>query len=269
MTVRRVALGLSLLLATACQGRGAPVALPDPTPSPSAAQAPVVAPVPVRPSPTPGRALRPSPVPRRTTPRPEPTPSRTAAPVPTCPRVPDVGRATQVVLVVSSGSSATIRACQLRAGRWVSALGTAYGHVGVNGVAPAGAKREGDLRTPSGVYGLGFGFGVRADPGLVLGWRRTTSRDVWVDDPGSSLYNTWQEDPANGRWRSAEKLYLPGAYDDAQVVEYNTARVPGLGSAIFLHVDQGSGTAGCVSVTPTALLAILRWERSGAVIAIR
>ena len=36
-----------------------------------------------------------------------------------------------------------------------------------NGVAPAGQKREGDGRTPSGVYGFDFMFGVNADPGAT------------------------------------------------------------------------------------------------------
>jgi L,D-peptidoglycan transpeptidase YkuD (ErfK/YbiS/YcfS/YnhG family) len=183
--------------------------------------------------------------------------------------VPAVGSATQVVLVVGSGSSATVRACRRQGSQWVSVMGTMYGHVGLHGVAPAGAKREGDERTPSGVFRLGVGFGVRADPGTWFSWHRTTTADVWVDDSSSSLYNTMQRKPANGRWDSAEDLYVPGPYDYVQVIDYNTARVPGRGSGIFLHVDHQSGTHGCVSVPRAQLLALLRWERPGAVIVIR
>lgn len=188
--------------------------------------------------------------------------------MPTCPDVPSVS-ATQVVLVVGSGSSAVIRACERRAGKWVSVFGKMYGHVGLNGVAPPGAKREGDRRTPSGIFSLGLGFGVRSDPGVRFSWRRTTTADVWVDDSDSDLYNTWQRKPANGRWDSAEDLYVPGNYDYVQVIDYNTARVPGKGSAIFLHVDHQSGTYGCVTVPRSQLLQILRWERPGAVMVIR
>jgi L,D-peptidoglycan transpeptidase YkuD (ErfK/YbiS/YcfS/YnhG family) len=189
--------------------------------------------------------------------------------VPTCPSVPAVGSATQVVLVTGSGSSARVRACQRKSGRWVSVLGTMYGHVGANGVAPAGAKREGDGRTPSGTFSLGRGFGVQGDPGVAFRWTRVDRRDVWVDDPGSSLYNTWQRTPADGRWDSAEPLYQPTSYAYAQVIEYNTARTPGRGSAIFLHVDHASGTTGCVSVPRSQLLELLRWELPGAVMVIR
>lgn len=192
---------------------------------------------------------------------------KTAAPVNRC-RVPSGVTAPQVVLVDSSGSSATVRACRRTSGGYTTDLGPYYGHVGRNGVTAN--KREGDLRTPAGVFPLRGGFGAYANPGLRVGsWLRVDSRDVWVDDPASSLYNTHQRTPANGRWASAEKLLNQPAYNYAQVIGYNEARVPGKGSAIFLHVDKGAGTAGCVSLPTRSLLAVLRWERSGAVIAIR
>ncbi len=195
------------------------------------------------------------------------TASRTTASAPTC-SVPSGVRATQVVLVVSSGSRATVRACTRGGGRYVTSLGPYSGHVGKNGVSSS--KREGDLRTPAGVFPLRGGFGARGNPGLRIGsWLRVDSRDVWVDDSRSSLYNTHQRTPASGRWSSAEPLLNTPAYNYAQVIGYNEARTPGRGSAIFLHVDLGHGTAGCVSLPTSGLLAVMRWERSGAVIAIR
>ena len=83
-------------------------------------------------------------------------------------------------------------------------------------------------------------------------WLQVDAQDVWVDDSASSLYNTHQRTPANGRWASAEKLLNQPAYNYAQVIGYNEARTPGRGSAIFLHVDKGAGTAGCVSFRPAA-----------------
>lgn len=206
----------------------------------------------------------------RATKRPAASPtstSRTTSARRSC-AVPSGVRATQVVLVASSGARATIRACTRTDGRYVTSLGPYAGHVGQNGVS--WSKREGDLRTPAGVFPLRGGFGARANPGLRVGsWLRVDARDVWVDDPSSSLYNTHQRTPADGRWSSAEPLLQQPAYDYAQVIGYNEARTPGRGSAIFLHVDLGHGTAGCVSLPTSGLLAVLRWERSGAVIAIR
>ena len=88
-----------------------------------------------------------------------------------------------------------------------------------------------------------------------------------ADDSRSSLYNTHQLLPARGRWTSAESLNIR-AYRYAQVIGYNEARRPGLGSAIFLHVDTGRPTAGCVSLPRGALVRVLRWQRPGAVTAI-
>ncbi len=53
------------------------------------------------------------------------------------------------------------------------------------------------------------------------------------------------------------------AYDYAAVIAYNTARTPGLGSAIFLHVGTGTATAGCVSLPAWQLLDVLRWLSPG------
>ncbi|WP_460461214.1 L,D-transpeptidase family protein [Angustibacter peucedani] len=161
-----------------------------------------------------------------------------------------------------------MRACRREDGRYVTALGPFAGHVGKNGVSSA--KREGDLRTPAGVFPLRGGFGANGDPGLRVGsWLRVDAQDVWVDDASSDLYNTHQRTPARGRWDSAEKLLNTPAYSYAQVIGYNEGRTPGRGSAIFLHVDLGHGTAGCVSLPTGPLLQVMRWERAGAVIAIR
>lgn len=173
----------------------------------------------------------------------------------------------QVILVDANGSGATIRACQRSGSRYTLARGPYAGHVGRNGVSSA--KREGDLRTPAGVFAMRNGFGVNANPGLGAGsWLRVDGRDVWVDDSGSALYYTHQRSPAAGRWDSAEQMQQSPAYSYAQVIGYNEARAPGAGSAIFMHVDQGHGTAGCVSLQTSALLSVMRWERSGVVMAI-
>jgi L,D-peptidoglycan transpeptidase YkuD (ErfK/YbiS/YcfS/YnhG family) len=171
-----------------------------------------------------------------------------------------------VVLVKGIGSQAVVRACHRSGSGYVLDLGPYYGHVGINGVS--WSKREGDLRTPAGTFPLRGGFGVYGNPGLGRSWFVVDSRDVWVDDSGSSLYNTHQRTPANGRWSSAESLLKSPAYTYAQVVGYNEARTPGLGSAIFFHVDTGRGTAGCVSLPSGALRTVMRWEGPSAVMSI-
>jgi L,D-peptidoglycan transpeptidase YkuD (ErfK/YbiS/YcfS/YnhG family) len=185
----------------------------------------------------------------------------------TC-KVPSSVTAQQVVLVDGSGTTAKVTGCvRTTSGTYQAAFGPFDGRVGRSGVAAKGAKREGDGKTPSGVFPLRGGFGTAADPGVKVHWMRVTKNDVWVDDSASKLYNTHQVLPARGRWTSAEKLYIR-AYTYAQVIGYNEARKPGLGSAIFLHLDTGRATAGCVSLPSGPLLKVLRWEKPGAVMVI-
>jgi L,D-peptidoglycan transpeptidase YkuD (ErfK/YbiS/YcfS/YnhG family) len=56
-------------------------------------------------------------------------------------------------------------------------------------------------------------------------------------------------------------MYNRPAYNYSAVIAYNLKRVPGLGSAIFLHVGIASSTAGCVSLPQRELLEVLRWLR--------
>jgi L,D-peptidoglycan transpeptidase YkuD (ErfK/YbiS/YcfS/YnhG family) len=192
-----------------------------------------------------------------------PIPVASAAPV-YCKLSPTFNVA-QVIWVDGYGSRQSTRLCvRVSPGRYIVAKGPYAGHVGRNGVARPGAKREGDGKTPYGSYPMRGGFGIYPNPGLSSSWLRTSSRDVWVDDSRSSLYNTHQRTPANGRWVSAEAMRISPAYNYAQVIGYNERRTRGRGSAIFLHVDQGRGTAGCVSLPTSSLLAVMRWQKPGA-----
>jgi L,D-peptidoglycan transpeptidase YkuD (ErfK/YbiS/YcfS/YnhG family) len=137
-------------------------------------------------------------------------------------------------------------------GRWTA-------RIGYNGFAAPGQKREGDGRTPSGTYGFQFMFGVYRDPGLHYAYRRAHPYDVWDDDPSSPKYNKWVDDRTQNPGMSPEPMDQMPAYDDGAVIAYNTARTPGLGSAIFIHVDMGGPTAGCVSLPMGELLDVLRW----------
>jgi L,D-peptidoglycan transpeptidase YkuD (ErfK/YbiS/YcfS/YnhG family) len=188
-----------------------------------------------------------------------PAPS-SSAPVP---ELDLVGSAGQAIVVTASGygvTTATFTAYRRSADGWQPVFGPWTAHVGYNGLAPPGEKVEGDGRTPSGVYGFGFFFGVQPDPGVRFPYRPVTSRSiVWDDDPSSPLYNQWVDSDQQDPGADPEAMYQPGAYAYGAVIAYNTARTPGLGSAIFLHVSTGGSTAGCVSLPSSQLLDVLRW----------
>jgi L,D-peptidoglycan transpeptidase YkuD (ErfK/YbiS/YcfS/YnhG family) len=156
---------------------------------------------------------------------------------------------------------ATFRAYQAAGGKRVLVFGPWTARVGYNGIAAPGRKREGDGRTPSGTYGFSFFFGVDPSPGVAFPYRHAYPYDYWDDDPASPRYNEWVDAKAVNPGENPEPMHDVPAYDYAAVIAYNTARTPGLGSAIFLHVGTGTGTAGCVSLPRGELVKVLRWLR--------
>jgi L,D-peptidoglycan transpeptidase YkuD (ErfK/YbiS/YcfS/YnhG family) len=167
----------------------------------------------------------------------------------------------QLVTVTAASYGATqaeLTAYRRVDGHWRRVYGPWIAWIGRNGMASPGAKREGDGRTPSGTFGFGFFFGVDPNPGVRFSYRRIDGFDVWDDDPSSPLYNEWVDDRYADAGAAPEPMDV-SAYDYGAVIAYNTARTPGLGSAIFLHINIGTPTAGCVTLPVGELLKILRW----------
>lgn len=184
----------------------------------------------------------------------------------------NVGNATQVLSVVSTGgSTAKMDVWQRDANGW-QPVGTAIPvHVGANGMVPQ--SHDGEMATPMGIFSLDFAFGTQPSPGGGLQYVQVT-RDYWWDgDMNSPTYNTMQvckkadcafdTNPASG----TENLYIP-QYAHAVVMGVNKARVPGNGGAFFVHTTDGGATAGCVSLDDDTLVKIIRWLQPGALIAV-
>ncbi len=172
--------------------------------------------------------------------------------------VPDANRSEAVVAGYVKTPNANV---------WRKTLSDAPALIGRSGLAAPDEKREGDGKSPSGEFPLGFAFGraENAPDGVSIPYRQATENDYWIDDPKSPDYNTWVrgEKPTV----SCERLRLgdgPKArcYDWSLVVEYNfDPIVPGAGSAIFLHVwaDPTTATSGCVALSTEDVVKILRW----------
>jgi glucan-binding YG repeat protein len=165
----------------------------------------------------------------------------------------------QLILVTSAdydSSKAKIRTFEKVDGKWYERMNIS-GYLGKYGFADV--MSEGGKESPRGKYSIGTAFGRYHNPGTKLPYRKITGDDVWVDDPSSALYNTWQKASANnGQWTSAEKMDIP-EYNYGFVINYNTEkRVAGAGSAIFFHVSDNY-TLGCTATSQNHVLSILRW----------
>ena len=122
-------------------------------------------------------------------------------------------------------------------------------------------KREGDGATPVGAFPLRrvlFRADRLARPATALPVATIGADDGWCDDPNDPAYNRPVRLPFAA---SHERLWREDSlYDLVVIVGHNDdPPVPGLGSAIFLHVakpDWGP-TEGCVAVTRGDLLRLL------------
>ena len=123
-------------------------------------------------------------------------------------------------------------------------------------------KREGDGGTPKGTFRprrLWWRADRHPRPQTFLPIRAIRPEDAWCEDPHSRHYNQpvrLDRDHGGDRLKRDDHLY-----DFIIEIDHNTCpRVAGLGSAVFLHLARQdfSPTAGCVSMTKSAMLRLLR-----------
>lgn len=127
-------------------------------------------------------------------------------------------------------------------------------------------KKEGDGRSPAGMFRLSGAFGTAAQPpaGARLPWLECTPTLRGVDDVKSKYYNQIVDEATvpDKDWDSAEIMRRDdGAYEMGLVIDHNAGRVAGAGSCIFLHLwkGPGQGTAGCTALAREHVWEILTW----------
>ena len=131
--------------------------------------------------------------------------------------------------------------------------------VGKKGISSK--KKEGDLRSPRGVFSLNTVF-YRSDRIKNIQTKlslKKINRDMgWCNDPFSKRYNSLVK--INEKLR-CERLYRKdNKYDIFVVINYNFKKpTPFKGSAIFLHLTKNlKGTAGCIALNKKDLLILLK-----------
>lgn len=129
---------------------------------------------------------------------------------------------------------------------------------------PGPVKKEGDGRSPVGVFKLGpaFGFEPAVGDQIKLDYFPLTDTSVCVDDGNSQYYNQLVDSSkiAKPDWTSGEQMRQIPLYKWGSVIQYNMDHpVAGSGSCIFLHIWRGEdkGTAGCVALDENQLTAFL------------
>ncbi len=140
-------------------------------------------------------------------------------------------------------------------------------NVGKNGVIDSQRKQEGDFKTPTGTYKVLKAYYRKDRLHEDIVKQISTSKQaieegsVWADDPKNpDTYNTYRNKadyPDEQLTFSTEALMREdNLYDLLYEINHNADRVPGLGSAIFLHIGE-KPTAGCIAVSAEFLLELV------------
>lgn len=147
-----------------------------------------------------------------------------------------------------------------------SGMGWGHGLVSVSGHAETDpVKREGDGRSPAGVFKVSTVFGYAPDKpaAWLMPYHPLTPATECIDDRSSTHYNRLVErTDVTPDWNSSEHMRSMGIYYQwGAVIQQNPENRPGGGSCVFLHVSDASseGTSGCTAVAQPQLEAVLAW----------
>ena len=131
--------------------------------------------------------------------------------------------------------------------------------IGKNGL---GKKKEGDGKTPVGVFRFTEAFGILENPGAKMEYTQVNEDYYWVDDSGSKYYNQFVSlNEVVKDWESAEYLCeYTESYRYVLATSYNVEQIPGKGSAVFLHCtsEDAEVTAGCIAVPEVYMKEIVK-----------
>ncbi|MBO7610884.1 MAG: L,D-transpeptidase family protein [Elusimicrobia bacterium] len=122
-----------------------------------------------------------------------------------------------------------------------------------------GKEREGDLKTPIGIFNPTFAFGKRGNPGTTLKYVEINNNMYACDEEGK-YYNQIIDVTKVKHECNGEHLmdYIP-QYNYALCIDFNPKNIFPDGSNIFIHVKGNKDyTAGCIAVDEESMIKILQ-----------
>ena len=123
-------------------------------------------------------------------------------------------------------------------------------------------KREGDGKSPAGIFSLTAAFGS-SEQKVGLPFTQLAESTECVDDSKSKQYNLIVDNKQVAvDWDSSEKMLAVGKqYDLGVFVAHNSGQKQLGGSCIFLHswANNSTGTAGCTAMERTNIERIFNW----------
>ncbi len=168
-------------------------------------------------------------------------------------------KADQLILVgATGGSRALFTLYEKKDDLWQEVF-SANAYIGKNGL---GKEREGDYKSPVGIFHFTKAFGIAPDPGCGIPYTQVDDSHYWVGDGASPLYNQFtstKDGAAFDKGESEHIIEYTKPYQYCLNISYNEEGKPGLGSAIFLHCySKKTYTGGCVAIPEENMRQLLR-----------
>lgn len=133
-----------------------------------------------------------------------------------------------------------------------------------------GKTREGDVKTPTGIYTFTMAFGINDDPGCQMGYTKVDDSHYWVGDSNSGRYNQFVSVNDYDDFDKKESEHIIDydlAYKYCLNISWNLDCTPKKGSAIFLHCyTKNKFTGGCVAIPEEVMVKVLQHVKSGCVV---
>lgn len=132
--------------------------------------------------------------------------------------------------------------------------------IGKNGVCDSDLKKEGDMKSPRGLFNLGISFG-KYDLSIKYPYIKIDDKCYFVDDINSKYYNNFISLNKINTYNYSyifnidKKDYnncehLIELYDYAVFIEYNiNPIIKGKGSCLFIHSTDKNYTYGCIGLS--------------------
>ncbi|MBR0284761.1 MAG: L,D-transpeptidase family protein [Selenomonadaceae bacterium] len=155
-------------------------------------------------------------------------------------------------------------------GKWQQLM-TTPGFIGREGL---GKTKEGDGKTPVGIFRFDAAFGLAPDPGCAIPYTQVDGNIYWSGDtrPGM-MYNQMvdiRQCPGLDKKNSEHIADYTTHYVYCLNVSYNDKNIPGKGSAIFVHCFAPAKpyTGGCISLPKDKMLFLMQTVRPDCVVVI-
>ena len=155
-------------------------------------------------------------------------------------------------------------------GRWHQIM-TTPGFIGREGL---GKEKEGDWKSPAGTFRFNKAFGIAPDPGCAIPYTQVDNNIYWSGDQRPGMKYDRMVDirnyPTLDKENSEHIIDYKEHYQYCLNINYNRLRIPGKGSALFMHCfgPNKPFTGGCIAVPKDKMCYVMKHVRPNCLIVI-